>query len=187
MFLDIGRLTKGPILAGSHAGRQLFEQLWNASRDDSLPQIVFIDFSNIDVATSSFLRDSIVAFRRRLREERPNLYAVLINLKPEIEEELAGLLHQMGEAIWVANFSEDGFSDRRLVGRLDHKLREAIELIETRGHADASALWADTRMTESVGVTAWNNRLAALSRQGLVIEDRRGKQKTYSILHFREA
>ena len=142
--------------------------------------LFFIDFSGVSVATSSCLRECIVEFRRSARDEFLHLYPVLANLSHEVEEELVALLNQMGEAFWLFEVDARGRTrNRRLVGRLDPKIKETLDLIETGKGSDATALWKSTNSTESVGVTAWNNRLASLSKQGLVFESRSGSRNSF--------
>jgi hypothetical protein len=172
-----------PVLAGSNSGRRMFNLLWElaiASND----HLFILDFSEIRVATSSFIREAIIVFRRRTREGLPHLYPVLTNLSAEVEEELLIALNQMGEAFWCFSMDKKGgIRKRRLLGRLDPKLQETLDLIDAGRGFDAVTLWKSTNSTESVGVTAWNNRLANLSKQGLVFESKVGKQKYFRPLH----
>jgi hypothetical protein len=85
----------------------------------------------------------------------------------------------MGEAFWVFDLARETIKKQRLIGRIDPKLKETLELIEDGQGHDATTLWKGTNSTESIGVTAWNNRLANLSKQGLVFESRVGKQKYF--------
>jgi hypothetical protein len=170
------------VLAGSSSGRRMCDALWAAAKF-SEGGLFVIDFLGISVATSSFLRESVLAFRNRTRAEKPDLYPVVTNLVANVEEELTGLLKQTGEAFWVFDFTKSAVKKHRLIGRLDPKLKETLELIENGHGYDAATLWKGTNSTESVGVTAWNNRLASLSKQGLVFESKVGKQKYFHPLH----
>jgi len=177
-----------PIIAGSATGRRLFAKLMNvAMKIETGPTVIGISFAGISIATSSCLRECVIEFRRRLREMKPHIYPVLIDLSDEVEEELGGLLNQVGEAIWV--FKRKGRSkntEQYLIGRIDSTLKETLDLIRSRKKVDAQTLWRREKSgepnSESIGVTAWNNRLATLSRQGLVIESREGKTKIYHSL-----
>ena len=170
------------ILAGSPAGRRMCQDIWDIARSSKAGLFV-CDFAGIDVATSSFLREGIVGFRSLTRRERPDLYPVIANLNSDVEEELAALLNQMGEAFWVFEVKKGLVSAHRLIGRLDPKLKETLDLIDRGLGYDAATLWKSTISTESVGVTAWNNRLASLAKQGLVFESKVGKQKYFHPLH----
>ncbi|MEA2939891.1 MAG: hypothetical protein QOD09_420 [Bradyrhizobium sp.] len=172
-----------PILAGSNTGRRMFNSLWELAFS-SKDHLFVLDFSGIRVVTWSFVREAVVVFRKRAREELPHLYPVLTNLSAEVEEEVVIVLNQMGEAFWCFNIDGKGrIRKRRLLGRLDPKLQETLDLIDKGRGFDAATLWKSTNSTESVGVTAWNNRLASLSKQGLVFESKVGKQKSFRPLH----
>lgn len=177
------RLAKNDrVLAGSSAGRRMCNALWDIAKSCEAGLFV-VDAIGVDVATSSFLRDAVVNFRNLVRREKPDLYPVLSNIAPDVEEEFAALLNQMGEAFWVFDISQGAVKKHRLIGRIDPKLKETLDLIERGQGYDAATLWKSTNSTESVGVTAWNNRLASLARQGLVFESRVGKQKYFHPLH----
>jgi hypothetical protein len=179
-LLDI---SGDPVLAGSSTGRQVFNSLWKLAIS-STDHLFILDFAGIRVATSSFVREAVIVFRRRAREELPRLYPVLTNLSDEVEEELLIVLNQIGEAFWCFSIDKrGGIGKRRLLGRLDPKLQETLDLIDEGRGFDAATLWRSTNSTESVGVTAWNNRLASLSKQGLVFESKVGKQKSFRPLH----
>jgi hypothetical protein len=181
--ISLLRLAKGEsVLAGASSGRRTRERLWDLAKSSSAGLFV-IDCAGVDVATSSFLREGVVGFRDIARQERSDLYPVLSNLSANVEEEFVGLLNQMGEAFWVFELSKDIVKKRRLIGRIDPKLKETLELIENGSGHDAATLWKNTNSIESIGVTAWNNRLASLSKQGLVFESRVGKQKYFHPLH----
>jgi hypothetical protein len=180
--INISRLTRSKILAGSSSGRRICNVLFDLAKSNKGGLFV-INFIGIEVATSSFLREGIVEFRRLARREIPESYPVLSHLAADVEEELVALLNQMSEAFWVFELSKDAVKKHRLIGRIDPKLKEALDLIESGHGYDAATLWKTTSSTESVGVTAWNNRLASLSKQGLVFESRVGKQKYFHPLY----
>ena len=170
------------VLAGSSNGRRMCKALWDIAKSSEAGLFV-VDFLGVNVATSSFLREGIIGFRNFVRQEKSDLYPVLSNLAADVEEELIGLLNQMGEAFWVFDISKRIVKKHRLIGRIDPKLKETLELIDEGRGYDAATLWKGTNSTESIGVTAWNNRLANLSKQGLVFESRVGKQKYFHPLH----
>ena len=181
-IIDLAKLSKSSVLAGSSAGRQVCKALLDVAKI-SKKGLFVIDCLGVEVATSSFLREAVIEFRRFVRREIPDVYPVLSHLEADVEEELAGLLNQMSEAFWVFELNKDTIKDHRMIGRIDQKLRQALDLIEAGHGYDAATLWKTTSSTELVGVTAWNNRLASLSKQGLVFESRVGKLKYFRPLH----
>jgi hypothetical protein len=184
MKVSIFALAKqDEVLAGSDSGRQMFGALWELA-PSCADSLFVLDFSKIRVATSSFVREAVVLLRTRIREELPHIYPVLANLSPQVEEEVVNVLNQMGEAFWcIETVKTKVISDWRLLGRLDPRLKETLDLIDEGRGFDAATLWRSTNSTESVGVTAWNNRLASLSKQGLVFESKSGRQKSFRPLH----
>lgn len=180
--ISLFELAKDSVLAGSVTGRRICKALSKLA-NRSKAGLFVIDCSGVDVTTSSFLREGIIDFRRNIRRENPDLYPILSNLAAEVEEELVTLLMDLGEAFWVFDLSRGGVKKFRLIGRLDPKLKETVDLIHSGRGYDAATLWKSTDSTESIGVTAWNNRLAALSKQGLVFESRVGKQKYFHPLY----
>jgi hypothetical protein len=183
MIMRVRELVDGdPVIAGSSTGRRLFAKLIDLAMSKSGgPAVMVLSFAGIEVATSSCLRECVVEFRQRVREMKPDTYVVVADLSENVEEELRGLLSQIGEAIWVFETKRNKVVDQRLIGRLDPKLMETLEVIRAKKRVDAQALWKAEK-SQSVGVTAWNNRLATLSKQGLVIETREGKTKIYQSL-----
>ncbi len=63
-------------------------------------------------------------------------------------------------------------------GPLDAKLALTLELTLRLGEADARAI--SEVSGENTVITAWNNRLVALTRMGLLTERKVGKTKFYS-------
>jgi hypothetical protein len=58
----------GEILAGATNGRKILEKLLvQTDKEPMNPEPVFLDFAGINVATASFLREAIVAYRNTLK------------------------------------------------------------------------------------------------------------------------
>src|ERR1019366_7799710 len=86
------------------------------------PEPIFLDFSNVEVATASYLRESVFAFRDFVRGKRSMLYPVIANANEEIREELLMLAASSGDAIMSCLLSSDGkVSNPALIGSLDPK------------------------------------------------------------------
>ena len=181
--LKLLAVAKGEsVLAGASTGRRIRDQLWEIAKT-SAPGLFVVNCEGVDVATTSFLREGLVGLRDLVRTNRTDLYPVVSSLSDAVEEEFIGLLNQMNEAFWLFELQGNAVKGRRLIGRIDPKLKETLDLIERGFGHDAATLWKSTNSTKSVGVTAWNNRLASLSKQGLVFESQVGKQKFFHPLH----
>jgi hypothetical protein len=182
MRVSIHQLVGGKeVLAGAGAGTNLFAQLIATRPEATEPTIILLDFKGIDVATSSFLRESVLAFRDYCRSGSGSLYPICVNLSDDIEEELKTLLVQRGDALATCHLNEDGTPTRpRVIGFLEEKQREALRLVIEAGTTDAPTLARAQDSNDKVGPTAWNNRLSALARKSLVVCKQVGRSMQFS-------
>jgi hypothetical protein len=180
MILSLYDLSeRQAILSGVNAGRKLLARLVAAAAIPATGEIAYMDFSDISVATGSFLRESVMAFRDYARSTLPHLYPVVSNTSEAVAEELEFLLKHRKDALWVCRRDPDGkVSDAAVIGELDDGHRAAFDLVASLRGASAPDLAA--RGDTSIGPTAWNNRLACLAARGLLIERRMGKSKLFT-------
>ena len=181
MKIPIGELGGSNVLAKALSGRTMLHRLLAMTEVEPVkPEPVFLDFADVDVATSSFLRECVVGYRDAVRHRRSNLYAVVSNPNDAVEEELNDLLRERGEAMLVCNLTAKGHvRELRLLGELDPKHRQTFDFVEQSGGTDAASLIREHGAAEGVTRTAWNNRLATLAALGLVIEESQGRAKRY--------
>lgn len=171
---------EGPVLSGSPRGKKKLVTLLSKIESPSQPEVVFLDFQGVEVATTSFLRESVLAFRDFIRSQNPNLYPVIANPAPEVKEELEELLRSRGDVIMICTLDEKNkVSDTKLIGELDPKQKLTLNLVHKYGETDAGTLMRDYGEGEGVKQTAWNNRLASLAAKGLVMEISIGRAKRY--------
>lgn len=177
----------GSVLAGVDSGRAAFARLIAKIVSEAAePEIVFLDFSRVTVATASFLRECVLAFRDAVRGRRSNYYPVLADANKAIFDELSVLTAGGGDVVVLCSFSRQGIpQDWRILGELDPKRRVTFDLVQRKGETDATALMAECGADEGIQQNAWNNRLADLSTLGLVIETSSGRSKRYRAL-FKE-
>jgi hypothetical protein len=170
----------GPVLAGAINGRKAFARLLDrTAHEPTAPETVFLDFDGVEVATASFLRESILAFRDAVRRRRSNLYPAIANANELVAEELRVLVGPHGNALMLCSLDESGQPrERRLVGELDPKQRLTFDLVSERGETDAAQLMREHGGSEKTP-TVWNNRLAALTNLGLLVELSHGRSKRY--------
>ena len=181
MLLPIKPLAEDEtILTGAQPGRRLFAKLVANASAPSDPEPAFLDFSGIEVATSSFLRESVVAFRDYARSTLPSLYPVIANAAAPVAEELAFFLRHRADALWACDLEKGVPINVRLLGELDEVQRATFERVQNLGSASAPTLAAQSGEESDVGPTAWNNRLSNLAARGLLIERRGGKTKTFA-------
>jgi hypothetical protein len=171
---------KKTTLSGAELGRRLFAKFVAAALVPAEPELVFLDFSGVNVATASFLRESVVAFRDYARSTLPNLYPVIANAQDAVIEELVFFLRSRADAFWACDLDVSGQPiNPRLLGELDEVQRATFDRVLQLGWASAPALAARSSGKEGIGPTAWNNRLSNLASRGLLIERRAGKTKTF--------
>ncbi|MCC7428689.1 MAG: STAS-like domain-containing protein [Alphaproteobacteria bacterium] len=176
------------VLAGALTGRKaLGSLLERIGGEPAQPEPVYLDFSGIEVATASFLRECILEFRDIVRKRWTNYYPVVANANESIAEELSVLLSPQRDVLMLCTLNEDGVpGSPRLLGELEPKQRIAFDLVNKLGEADAGELMRTANGSEEVGQTAWNNRLASLSRLGLLMEMSLGRAKRYRPLPLEE-
>jgi len=170
------------VLAGALSGRTVLGKLMAMSKKEpAAPEPVFLDFTGVEVATASFLRESVLAFREVVRGRRSNLYPVVANANDVVHEELVELLKPRGDVLMACKLADDGsVTDAAPLGELDPKQRMTFDLVEDRGETDAGELMRDFGESEGVTrTTAWNNRLSSLASLGLVVEVSQGRAKRY--------
>jgi len=170
------------ILAGSALGRRLLAALIAATPSANVPEPVFLDFSGVEIATSSFLRESVIGFRDFARSSLQNIYPVVANAAPAVIEELEFFARHRGDVLWCCVLNEEGaVSNARIIGELDPAQRATFDTVAHLGAATAPELAAQSSGNR-IGPTAWNNRLSALAAKGLLVERRGGKTKSFSPL-----
>lgn len=169
------------ILAGVDSGRAVFgKMLALVAKDPSEPELLILDFTGVSVATASFLRESALGLRGVIRQRKSNYYLVIANTNPVVMDEFLVLTKAMGIAIYTCSLDESGCSQMLLLGELELKQRQTLELVEERGETDAAELMRTK--DEGVGQTAWNNRLSSLVQMGLIAEVSVGRAKRYRSL-----
>ena len=182
MIVEVARLASGTILSGAASGRRLFAKLVEAlPAEPACPEPLFLNFENIEVATASFLRESVLAFRTFVRGRKSNFYPAVANATAEVIDEFVELVQQRGDVVMICTVDEDGHILRcRPVGKLDPTQQKTFEMVRSLGEATAAKLMsADNNRVKS---TAWNNRLASLSALGLLSEQSHGRTKTYKAM-----
>src|SRR5579862_7392251 len=93
-------LAGASVLSGAPRGQDMFTRLIRAAKPEpSSPEPIFLDFSDIEVATASYLRESVLAFRDFVRGRHSMLYPVVANANEAVSEELLMLVASRGDAI----------------------------------------------------------------------------------------
>lgn len=173
------------VLAGATKGRRArAELLERTGSEPSEPEKIFLDFQNVEVATASYLRESVLSFRDEIRRRRSNYYPVIANPRELVVEELRILVTTRGDALMLCSLDQDNHIKRPyLLGELDPKQRFTFDLVRRLGETSAAELMLGYGESEKTTVqTAWNNRLSSLANLGLVVELSQGRSKRYRSL-----
>lgn len=181
MRIQLKRLVDNEVLAGALNGQKALQALLERiGSNTKSPETVYLDFKGIEVATASFLRECIIEFRNSVRRRWTNYYPVVANVNDAIVEELAVLLEPQRDVLVLCELDDtETPCCPRLVGDLEPKQQITFDLVRELGEADAGELMRTANETENVSQTAWNNRLALLSRLGLLMEYSHGRAKRY--------
>lgn len=181
MRLDLERLAGTSICAGASAGRELFSRIIPLLlQEPKSPEPLILDFAGVDVATASFLRESIFALKSYVRGRKSNYYPVVANTNEFVLDEIEVILRAIGDVILACTIDARGVIDEsRTLGVLEGKAERVFMLVQQRGETDASELQRDFGAAEGVQQTAWNNRLASLAASGLIAEVSVGRSKRY--------
>jgi hypothetical protein len=184
MIIRLREIAGTSILSGALNGRRALNTLLGmVGKDSSSPEPVFLDLTEIDVATASYLRESVLAFRDVIRGRRSKFYPVIANASDDVRDELEEVLRPRGGVLMTCTLDRKGLvSQPALIGDLDPKQKITFDLVCERGETDASELMREYGESEGVKQTAWNNRLVSLAALGLIVEITQGRAKRYKPL-----
>jgi hypothetical protein len=186
MKIDIKQIGGSTVLAGALNGKRTLGKLVDMTAQEPFePEPVFLDFSKVEVATASFLRESVLMFRNIVRGQRSNFYPVVANANDDIKDELIELVSgQRSDVLITCTISESSkISDVKLIGELEPVQRRTFDLVRQVGETDASGLMrAHGTGDRPMRTTAWNNRLTSLAFLGLLVEVSQGRTKRYKPL-----
>jgi hypothetical protein len=180
MRLSLTELAHGDVLAGAANGAAVLSRLVAQVHRIAAPTVIALDFHGVTVATGSFLRECVLGFRDYCRRSQANLYPVVANLNDTVLEELRDLLKHRRQAVVCCGLvGDDQITDPRVEGVLEEKQIATLDAVLLMGEADAASLAERLGATDKIGPTGWNNRLASLAAEGMLIETRTGRAKRY--------
>lgn len=170
------------LLSGAIPGRRLLSLLIARTPSSDVPTPAFLDFTDVEITTASFLREAVIGFRDYARQSLRNIYPVVANPAPAVAEELEFFARARSDVLWSCDLDAEGkITDARLVGELDAGQRLTFDAALQSGTITAPEL-ATRFAGQQIGPTAWNNRLSALATKGLLVERKHGKSKSFSPL-----
>lgn len=189
MIYNMAFQGDGPILSGAVNGKAAFAVLIGFIKDGPIaPSPLLLDFADVDVATASYLRESVFSFKTYLRASSSKVYPVVANANANVIDELQLLANAKNDAIISCRFESNNITEIELIGSLDPKQQMTFDLVHELKVTDANQLmeqWGTEENTKST--TAWNNRLASLASRGLIREFNKGRSKFYKpVLEVKE-
>ncbi len=186
MKIDIKKVCGSAVLAGALNGKRALAKFVAMTVQEPFEaEPVFLDFSKVDVATASFLRESALTLRDIVRGQRSNFYPVIANANENIRDELFELVDgQRSDVLITCTLGDsDTVTDVALIGELEPVQRRTFDLVRQIGETDASGLMrAHGASDRTTHTTAWNNRLTSLAFLGLLVEVSQGRTKRYKPL-----
>ena len=185
MILRMTEHSDRTVLAGALSGKSVLNwMLAKTVAEPDTPALAVLDFSGVEVATVSFLRESVLAFRDIIRGRRSQYYPIVANINDLVREEFIELLRIRGGGLMTCNMSADGRVEQAApLGQLDPKQQITFDLVQEHGETDAAELMRKYGKSERLKhANAWNNRLSALAAMGLIMERSQGRAKRYSSL-----
>lgn len=174
--IKVATLSSGRSFLSGMVGRSLYPKLVAMIEKQTPPSPIFIDFEGVMVS-GSFFSQAILPLRKFAR--RMDAYLVLCNLDAESKDELTWLLDFTADAVFVCELdAANKIRESHWVGNLEEKQLLTLNAVQEQRVADAASL-SEIFTGEDIQMTGWNNRLAALSKKGLLIELRKGRSKSY--------
>lgn len=191
MIIDVCDLAKNQILSGSESGKRLFKELVACLPEQSdaseSPAVIFLDFISIEVATASFLRESVMQFKSFTRATKSGWYPVIANANNTVVDDLKLICDAQSDVILSCTLADFKAIEPIIIGSLESKQSEAFHFVYNNGCVSAKQLMDATisNSDRQLSPTAWNNRLNTLVEKGVVFEHGSNRQKLYSaILEF---
>lgn len=182
MRLALDNLGQGTVLSGALNGRATLSRILQMiDVEPALPQPLFLDFGQIEVATSSYLRECVLALRDLIRGRDSHYYPVVANPNEPVRDELLELTRARSDVLMTCELGEnETVKQTSILGELEAKQLLTFNLVQKHGETDAGELMREYGEREKVRhTTAWNNRLSALVGLGLIVELRQGRLKRY--------
>jgi hypothetical protein len=184
-MIDMKEVAGEVILTGAGAGKaSALKVVEKAGPEPAEPCPLLLDFSGIDIATASYLRESVYALKSYLRSSGSRFYPVVANANDKVREELAVIADARNDVVLAVETDATGAVTRQtVIGSLDPKQAMTFERVKELKRTDAGTLMERFGSEEkTTSTTAWNNRLAGLVARGLILEHTRGRAKFYEPL-----
>ena len=180
MRLRVRDIENRSILAGADTGKRLFSRAAEKLSSPSKPEILFVDFEGVELASASFLREAVLGLKGWCRRQGSKWFPVVANAGSDTLNELSIVCDLQSDAILACNLdSENAVTCSTLIGQLDEKQHDAFQFVTRSRGATAKELMESSTSERALSPTAWNNRLNVLVQKGLVMESSAGRSKIF--------
>lgn len=173
--VDIRQLTGTDVLAGAKAGTTHLAKLVAATRSAKAEAVV-LDFSGVELATVSWLRDAVVGFRKHCVCASARIFPVAVGMSTGVTEEFSITLEACRETHLVGRIRNGLLVDVGVVGELDHALADTLDVAVGLGTFEAADI---QKHREGLSLSALGNRLTSLEEKGLLVSERQGRSRRY--------
>jgi hypothetical protein len=183
--INMKSLAGKPILSGAIDGKAGFLAIFERARaEPPAPSPLLLDYADIEVATASYLREAVFALKTVLRTSGSKFYPVVANANATVREELTVIADARKDALLAVETADSGaIKNQIIIGALDPKQATTFERVAELKRASAGEMKDRFGAEESSSApTVWNNRLASLAAQGLILEFTQGRAKFYTPL-----
>lgn len=175
--IQIEKVAGGPVLAGAAAGVAVQGDLLAAIEGGAACPVFCLDFTGVQCATASFVREAVFGARDAVRRIGLSTQLIVTNASRTVLEEMLLVARSLNTCVVHAVGRDPSkLTHPAILGTLDEAQRETLELVLQLGEATATEL---TSKAPEVKPTAWNNRLTSLVGRGVLTESRRDRHKVY--------
>jgi hypothetical protein len=175
--VSVASVVRRPVLSGRLHGAADKAKL-QAAVSAAKSGVVLLDLGGAEFLSSSYFDEAIWPLWASIGDD---IYPVLGNVPTAAADDIEIVLKEQGAAVWsVTAKKKIAFDEARMVGKLDEALRLIVERVQATGDITAADLAGD-RSTESIGATAWSNRLALLHKFRLLQRRKDGRRLIYAL------
>lgn len=165
------------VLQGRISGMRHFSDVCVKLADVPPGTPVVLDFLNVKLVTGSWVNSMIVPFYRWAAQSENDVFPILLNINNEWFDEFRLIAQWNHQYYLVAQTNSFPPEQAQLIGLLEPAQRKSLHAVLSKGEVTGAEL--DRTMPESIGATAWNNRLKDLYLKRLLYREKRGRKHVY--------
>jgi hypothetical protein len=174
-------ITGSNTLAGKSGGLRDFPKFVAAIEAVREASTVFLDWSDVELATASYFGATLVPLLRMTIAGDLDRYLIVGGLNQTCLDELKLVLEHLGLVVLLGDLSrKSAVRSVSVLGKLDTSYAEAFAAVQKAHGASAAELHARQGRTGTrIGRTGWIKRLTNLHRLRLVKKQRSGREYVF--------